>query len=119
MKITLPFSAPGERVVGGILFTEGVADVTVLGTHARTFFERKGATFDAVDARAEAGLVELTSLSRRELDDIAAVEGLEHPAKASKAELIDLISSQSRGTAIDASSEPFGERTEGSPNLEE
>lgn len=43
VRITLRDAAPGEKVVGGILFTDGAAHVPTLGDHARKTFYALGA----------------------------------------------------------------------------
>lgn len=92
VRIELPDEANG--VVAGIEFTDGVAEVARLSPNAEEFFRIVGAsiTGESTDPVAISGDGrELHTLNVSELRDIAAADGIEVPANARKAEIIQAI----------------------------
>lgn len=100
--ITLPTHLTSTRLLAGIEFTDGTAHVERLGAHARRFLELTGATVSdsapaaAADPTDDALTVDtmqigdrlLTDCTKAELRDIAATEGIDLPAKATKPEIL-------------------------------
>lgn len=87
IRITAPRLILGASKFIGIQFRDGVAQVEDLHPEIRQALEQHGYTIEE-----EIAAVALEDLTVRELRDIAEVEGIELPARASKAELVDLIS---------------------------
>ena len=108
MRITHPRPALGRQKFIGIEFRDGVARVEELDPEVRQALGQHG-----YPVEAEVAAVALEDLTVRELRDIAEVEGIELPARASKAELIDIISRAPAPPAVGPDDEPLGEQITG------
>lgn len=84
VHITLPNAPSGSTVIGGVEFIDGEATAE-LGPNVREFFTARGAHITEV---IPVGIADLT---RRELIAIAETGGLNIPAKATKAEIVENI----------------------------
>jgi len=96
--ITLPEHLATSHLLAGIEFTDGTANVETLGAHTRHYFALIGATIteipdvvaenpEAIAALAVGGKL-LTDCTKAELRDLAAIEGIDLPAKATKPEIL-------------------------------
>lgn len=83
--IRLPNPQPGRQVVGGILFTDGVADARP-GRNTTAYLRNLGATFGCLPLPRP-----IKDMTVTDLRDYAAGAGIDVPAKARKAQIIDLI----------------------------
>jgi len=98
LTITLPEHLASVQLLAGIEFTDGVARVDVLGSHARRFFDLIGAAIiDAPESDDDAPLTAetvivgekpLAELTVPELRELAKIEGIDLPAKALKPEIL-------------------------------
>ena len=86
-RITLIGRNPGRRISGGVVFTDGVAEVDSLGVNTRRFFEAKGATIEELGAGGKS----LDDMSRAELADFAEREGLDVKNPGRVAEFRDAV----------------------------
>lgn len=84
IRITHPRPQLGRQSALGIDFTDGVAEVEELHPERAQALIQHGHDVELVGTKLE-------SLSVADLRDIAAVEGIDLPAKAKKAEIIALI----------------------------
>lgn len=99
LTITLPERLASTHLLAGIEFTDGVATVNRLGSHARRFLELTGATVsenaptpvvenpEAIAALQSDGKL-LTDCTVTELRDLADMEGIDLPAKATKPQIL-------------------------------
>lgn len=86
MKITHPRPEAGRQEFIGVEFRDGVAFVDELHPERRLALTQHGATI-------EEGFVNLEELTRRELIDIAEVEGVTVKSKMTRRQLIDALAS--------------------------
>lgn len=89
-RITHPRPQVGTIVdrLGGVIFRDGFAEVDLSDKpNLAAAYAQHGYVVEE-----PAPIIDLTKLSARELRDVADVEGIEYPAKATKAQLVDLIS---------------------------
>ena len=86
IRITHPRPQQGRQRALGVEFVDGFAEVTELHPEREQALVQHGFTVDGGD------IVDLNVLSKRELLDIAEVEGIDVPKRATRAELIDIIS---------------------------
>lgn len=101
MRITHPTPQPGRQHALGVDFRDGVATVDSLHPERELALRQHGFTIEAdlhVEApfQGELGdpIIDLTSLTIPQLRDIAETEGVDLPAKALKAEIIEILSRQ-------------------------
>ena len=102
MRIIHPRPELGAQSDLGVDFTDGVATIESLHPERELALIQHGYIIEAdlnVEAPYQAGLgdeiIDLTSLTVPELRDIAETEGVEIPAKAKKADIVDLLAAQS------------------------
>lgn len=86
IRITHPRPVPGRQSAFGVEFIDGVATVDELHPERERALTQHGYTVQGGD------IVDLNVLSRRELIDIADTEGIDVPKRATRGELIDIIS---------------------------
>jgi len=103
-RIKHPRFQPGRTKALGIEFIDGYADVDLTDKPilAQALLQH------GFEIELEA--VQLESLTVRELRDVAEIEGIDLPSRATKAELIEVISRSPVPPAIGADGEPFGEQ---------
>lgn len=86
MRITHPTPQAGHQEFLGVQFVDGVARVDDLHPERARALTQHGATiYEEVEG------VKLEELTKAELLDIAAIESIDVPAKATKAEIIDAL----------------------------
>lgn len=85
-RIIHPHPAAGRQRFLGVEFRDGVATVDELHPIRAQALEQHGFTIED-----EPAAISLDTLKARDLRDIAAVEGIDVPPRASKAELIEII----------------------------
>ena len=85
IRITHPHPKPGRQRAFGVEFIDGVAEVDAIHVERDRAFRQHGFTITGGD------IIDLSSLTRRELVDIATVEGVEFPKRATRQQLIDLL----------------------------
>lgn len=86
IRITHPRPARGRQAAFGVTFIDGIAEVDSMHPERELALKQHGFTIQGGD------IVDLTVLSKRELLDIADVEGIDVPKRATRADLVDLIS---------------------------
>lgn len=99
MRITHPTPQPGRQHALGVDFRDGVATVDSLHPERELALRQHGFTIEAdldVEAPFQEALgepiIDLTALTIPQLRDIAETEGVDLPAKALKAEIIEILS---------------------------
>ena len=85
IRITHPRPQLGRQSALGVEFVDGVATVETLHPERELALQQHGFTVEGGD------IVDLTALSRRELRDIAEVEGVTVTAKMTRDQLIKAI----------------------------
>ncbi|MBC6496104.1 hypothetical protein [Microbacterium sp. 4-7] len=126
MRITHPTPQPGRQHALGVDFRDGVATVDSLHPERELALRQHGFTIEAdleVEAPFQAGLgepiIDLTSLTIPQLREIAEVEGVDLPAKALKAEIVEILSRQPAAPIADSTATPLGEHpVDGTPFFE-
>lgn len=86
IRITHPRPQLGRQSALGINFVDGVAEVAELHPEREQALLQHGFTVEGGD------IVDLNVLTKRELLDIAETEGIDVPKRATRAELVDIIS---------------------------
>ncbi|MDR6867526.1 hypothetical protein J2Y69_002130 [Microbacterium resistens] len=86
IRIMHPRPQLGRQHALGVEFVDGIAEATGLHPDRELALTQHGFTIESGD------VVDLTTLTKRELLDIADVEGVEVPKGATKATLVNLIS---------------------------
>ena len=86
IRITHPRPQLGRQRALGVEFVDGTAEVTELHPERELALKQHGFSVEGGD------IIDLNVLSRRELLDIADTEGIDVPKRATRAELIDIIS---------------------------
>lgn len=99
MRVIHPRPALGRQSDLGVDFIDGVAEVDSLHPERERALLQHGYTIEAdleVQAPFQEALgepiIDLTALTIPELRDIAETEGVDIPSKASKSEIIDILS---------------------------
>jgi hypothetical protein len=113
-RITHPRPQLGRQRFLGIEFIDGFAEVEELHAERKQALLQHGFTIKTLmpngitsmdfavpaDVDRDPELVDLTELKLPELRNIAGVEGIDFPPKATRAQLIDLISRQPAEPAV-------------------
>lgn len=86
IRITHPRPQAGRQTMFGIGFVDGVATVDALHPERELALTQHGFTVEGCD------IIDLNFLSKRELLDIAEVEGVDVSRRATRAQLISIIS---------------------------
>lgn len=113
-RITHPRPQLGRQQFLGVEFVDGIAEVEELHPERKQALLQHGFTIKTLrpdggmfvdlappaDVDRDPAFVDLTKLRLPELRDIAGVAGIDFPPKATRAELIDLISRQPAEPAV-------------------
>lgn len=87
MQVKAPRPVQGRARAFGLVFHDGYAHPDQLGDEQAAALRQHGYTIED-----SPGFVDLTKLTKPELLDIAATEGVTVPPRATKAQLVDLLS---------------------------
>lgn len=103
MRINHPTPQPGRQHALGVDFRDGVATVDNLHPERELALRQHGFTIEAdlgVEAPFQEALgepiIDLTALTIPQLRGIAETEGIDLPAKALKAEIVEILASTSQ-----------------------
>ncbi|MDZ4046184.1 MAG: hypothetical protein U1E32_10460 [Rhodoglobus sp.] len=89
IRITHPRPQLGRQKALGVEFIDGVGEVDALHPERELALKQHGFTIEGAD------IIDLTSLTKAELLDIAGVEGIDVPKRATRADLIDILAATS------------------------
>lgn len=91
-RITLHYPHSGAKLVGGLLFVDGVATVTELGDNRRRFFTASGASIIDTDVPTPQSAAEVAALPVPQPKKLAEAHGVTHSSKTRHDRLASLIS---------------------------